>query len=101
MKKAVTIELDRIRNLRLGINAICMIEDLTDKPIAKLMDQASLREIRVILYCGLAHEDRELTLDRVGELMEDYDLNMIANKIKEAFELAFPDQAKKKVKTMN
>ena len=98
MKKSVAIELDKVRNLRLGINAICMIEELTDKPIKELMSRASIRELRIILYCGFVWEDEYITLEHVGELMEEHDLDMIGNKIGEAFELAFPDQTKKKVR---
>ena len=36
MKKSVTIELDKIRNLRYGLNALVKVEELTGKTITKL-----------------------------------------------------------------
>ncbi|SHK48990.1 hypothetical protein [Paramaledivibacter caminithermalis] len=71
MKKFIPIEMDKVRNLRLGINAICQIEDMTGKTITKLNENLGIKEFRIILYCALKWEDKSLTLDKVGELMDE------------------------------
>jgi hypothetical protein len=95
MKKSIPIELDKMRNLRLGVNAICDIESITGKSISNLTDGAGLADIRTILYCGLRWEDDEIEMETVGDLIENADLKMVANKIGEAIELALPSGKKK------
>jgi hypothetical protein len=91
MKKSVTIELDKPRNLRFGINALIRVEELTGKPITKLdLENISMKDLRTIVYAGLCHEDKDLTPEKVGELMDDYsDITKIAEKLGEAFNIAF------------
>lgn len=91
MKKSVTIELDKARNLRYGMNALVKIEELTGKPITKLdLESISMKDLRIIVYAGLCHEDKDLTLEGVGELIDNYsDITQVANKIAEAFTIAF------------
>ena len=91
MKKTVTIELDKPRNLRYGINALIKVEELTGKPITKLdLNNISMKDLRTIVYAGLCHEDDSLTPEKVGELMDDYsDITRIAEKLGEAFNIAF------------
>lgn len=97
MRKSVPVELDKTRNLRLGVNAICDIEAITGKPISQLNDGAGFTEIRAILYCGLRWESKDITLEEVGEMMEESDLDYIGNKIGEAIELALPTEKKKAI----
>ena len=98
MKKSVTVELDKARNLRYGTNALCTIEELTGKPISALdLTNLSIRDLRNILFAGLSHEDETLTPEIVGGLIDDYsDLTTISNKLGEAFTLAFGNQKNKK-----
>lgn len=91
MKKSVTIELDKARNLRYGMNALVKVEELTGKAITKLdLENLSMKDLRTILYAGLYHEDKDLTPEKVGQLIDDYsDITTIAEKLGEAFTLAF------------
>lgn len=91
MKKSVTVELDKARNLRYGMNALVKVEELTGKPITKLdLENISIRDLRTIVYAGLFHEDKDLTPDKVGNLIDEYsDINIVAAKLGEAFNLAF------------
>ena len=96
MKKSVTVELDKARNLRYGINALVKVEELTGKNITKLdLDNISMKDLRAILFAGLYHEDKDLTPDKVGVLIDDYsDIGKIADKLGEAFSLAFGENDK-------
>ena len=91
MKKTVTIELDKARNLRYGMNALVKVEELIGKPITKLdLENISMKDLRSILYAGLYHEDKELTSESVGNLIDEYsDITAIAEKLGEAFNIAF------------
>lgn len=63
----------RVRTLRFDINALADFEQLTGMGFGQLMTQrAVFATTRAMLYAGLKHEDRTLTLEKVGELMFEY-----------------------------
>ncbi len=70
----VDITLDRPRRLRLDHNALVTVEELIGKPISRIVAGGELgfREIRALVFAGLRHDDRRLTLERVGELLDEY-----------------------------
>lgn len=96
-KKSVTIELDKARNLRYGMNALVKVEELTGRPITKLdLESISMKDLRTILYAGLYHEDDSLSPEKVGELIDDYsNIGDVAEKLGEAFTVAFGDKKAK------
>ncbi len=91
MKKTVTIELDKARNLRYGMNALVKVEELTGKTITKLdLENISMKDLRTILFAGLYHEDKTLTPESVGNLIDEYsNITAVADKLGEAFNVAF------------
>lgn len=95
-KKSVTIELDKARNLRYGMNALVKVEELTGKPITKLdLENLSMKDLRTIMFAGLYHEDKSLTPEKVGELIDEYsDVGSVATKLGEAFTIAFGGDSK-------
>ena len=96
MRKSVTIDLDKARNLRYGLNALVRIEELTGKGITELnLERITMKDLRTILYAGLCHEDSELTVEKVGELIDEYsDITTVASKLGEAFNIAFGGKEK-------
>lgn len=107
-KQSVTLELDKPRGLRFGLNALVRVEEMIGKPISKLdLDNISVKDMRTIIYAGLYHEDKNLTPERVGELIDDFsDINTVAEKLGEAMTEAFgrkngkkPTVAKEKIGT--
>ena len=73
MKKGITYELDRPRTLRYGMNALAKIEDITGKSLMSLdLASVSIKDLLAIVYAGLYHEDKELTLEQVGDLIDIY-----------------------------
>jgi len=73
MSKFITYELDRPRNLRFGMKAIAMIEDSLGTKISKLdLSDIGIKDLAVFLWAGLAHEDKELTVSKVMDLIDDY-----------------------------
>ena len=91
MKKGVTIILDRPRTLRYGLNALAKVEDIMGKNIMGLdLNNVSIKDLLAIIYAGLYHEDKELTVEKVGDLIDEYsNITEVAEKLGEAFTEAF------------
>ena len=91
MKKGVAINLDRPRTLRYGMNALVKIEDLTGKSLLAFdLNNVGVKDLLVIIYCGLCHEDKNLTPEQVGDLIDEYSsISEIAEKLGEALTAAF------------
>jgi|DEB0MinimDraft_10_1074344.scaffolds.fasta_scaffold471304_1 hypothetical protein len=91
MKPFVTIELDKVRKLKYGINQLVLLEDLLKVPLAKLdMSSLSIANVRDIIFAGLSHEDKNLTQEQVGDLIDEHSsLEKVVEKITEAFEVSF------------
>jgi hypothetical protein len=66
--------LDKPRRLRLDMNAVCDFEDATGKTIFDAFDggRMSFGLARTLLWAALKHEDRRLSRERVGQLLEQY-----------------------------
>ncbi len=63
----------RIRNLKFDVNALADFEQETGMGFAQLMRQrAVFASARAMLWAGLKHEDRALTVSEVGLLLSDY-----------------------------
>jgi hypothetical protein len=63
----------RIRNFRFNTNALADFEQEAGMGFMLLMRQrAVFAAARAMLWAGLKHEDRTLTIDEVGELLDDY-----------------------------
>ena len=63
----------RIRSLKFDVNALADFEQETGMGFSQLMKQkAVFGAARAMLWAGLKHEDRGLTIERVGELLSDY-----------------------------
>lgn len=84
-KRMVKINLDKERNLYFTLNSLEIIEELTGKTIDKLSEGMTISMLKAVVYAGLVHEDKELTVDAVGEMIGFEDIEMISNAIGEAF----------------
>lgn len=97
----VTVELDKVRRLRYTNNNLILFEQMSGKSIMSIMPQTdatgrvikeaeiSLTDARTLLYCGLKWEDRGLTLEKCGDLFDEFGLAFIMQKIGEALNAAF------------
>lgn len=85
------VELDKVRNFRYGMKAISLIEKKFKKPISKIdMDNLTMEETAVMIWAGLVHEDRDLTPDKVMDLVDEYsNIQAVIETIGEAFQGAF------------
>ena len=87
----VPLRLDRERVLILSFNALCRAEEVTG--INFLMGEftfSSVRVMRALVWAGLLHDDPTLTLEAVGDMIEEAGADNVAKKIIEAFAAAMP-----------
>ena len=70
------IELDKIRNLKFGMRAISLIEKKFKKPIMKIEGifngVLTMEEYATLIWAGLVHEDKNLTPNKVMDLIDEY-----------------------------
>lgn len=98
MKQYVNINLDKTRNLRYGHRALIKIEEMLNRKLAELENaQLGIKELDIIIYCGLIHEDKTLTFEQFLDIVEECDITFeeLSTKIKEAFEVTFGKKEKK------
>lgn len=84
--KIVAINLDRERHLRFNLNSLIIIEKLTGKRFDKMGDDMSLETLRAMLFAGLSWEDKELTVDDIGEMIDFENLEEVMAKLSEAMQ---------------
>ncbi len=67
------IQLDKSRNFKYGMKAISLVEKKFKKPIMKVdMGGLTMEEMATIIWAGLVHEDKNLSVERVMDLIDDY-----------------------------
>lgn len=85
------VELDKIRNFRYGMKPISLIEGKFGKKLAEIdMENLSMEETAVLIWAGLVHEDKDLTPDKVMDLVDEHSsLPKVLEKMTKAMESAF------------
>jgi hypothetical protein len=84
----VAIELDKKRNLRYTMNALAEIEDRLGVPLSEMGNvKMTIKNVRVILWAGLIHEDKELTPEDVGDMVDISNFEEVQEKVAEAFSM--------------
>jgi hypothetical protein len=93
-----SIKLDKIRNLKYGMKAISLIEKKFKKPIAKIdMENLTMEDTSIMIWAGLQHEDRELTPEKVMDLIDEYStITTAIQEMGEAFQGAFGEVTEEK-----
>lgn len=85
-KNLVAIELGgKERNLFYNLNSLEIIEDITGQSLDKVTKNVNMKTLKVLVYAGLVHEDKELTLDAVGEMIGFGDIQRVSEAIGKAF----------------
>lgn len=89
MKKLVTVMLDKERTLKFNLNALILAEKITGKKLASLGQDANgfdLEFLRGMLFAGLTHEDKVITLEEVGDMIDMENMEDVTNKLGEAMQ---------------
>lgn len=86
----VEVELGgKVRNLRYTMNALAEIEDKLGVAMADMKDiKMTIKNVRVILWAGLIHEDKELTIEEVGDMVDMSNFEEVQEKVAEAFAMS-------------
>ena len=84
----IEIQLDRPRHLKFDHNAFCLLDEVLNPMTETVL--ASHRGQRALLYAGLLHEDRRLTLEQAGNFFDDFDPAYIMNRIGDAIKASQP-----------
>ena len=99
----VPVKMDKERTFRYNYDAFELIEETLGTPFASLkVEQLRLKELKVIIWAGLVHEDPELKLEDVGPLIDEAEsIQYVAEKMNEAVTLSMQgkSQPEKKAKT--
>lgn len=68
------IQLDKTRNMMLGFGAMMIFKGITGTSLAKIdFENGDFEDyIPALFYCGLVHEDKDLTLEKVTELIDKH-----------------------------
>ena len=78
MKKSYPVMIDKQRSLRYGFVAIDMIEETLDKPIGAIdLRNIRMKEVAVLTWAGLHHEDDTLTPKKILEMFDEYDVDFV------------------------
>jgi hypothetical protein len=73
ISKYIPYQLDRIRNVRLSLGALSLAEETLNKSLSQVVaDGMRIKQTATILWAGMQHEDKELTPDKVIELIDEY-----------------------------
>ncbi len=86
-RKMVTINLDKERHLYFTLNSLELIEDLTGTSIDKIGETMNMKTLKILLYAGLVHEDKGLTIDSVGDMIGIEKIEEVSKAIGEAFKV--------------
>lgn len=84
-KKLVAIELDKERHLRYTLNAFRILEKEFGVKVESLGENINLETIQALLYVGLLHEDKSLTFEEVGDMVDFSNMAEVNDKISKAF----------------
>ena len=88
----VSIKLDKERTIRFTTKAIATFERKIGKPFSKIddFDDLYLDEKLSLILAGLLHEDKNLTVDDVFDLVDEHsDMITVLGAVGNAMEMAF------------
>jgi hypothetical protein len=91
----IMINLDKPRKLRFGMGAMVEFEQLTGIKLMELNDEMSMDVCSKLLWIMLKQEDKELTLQKTCELIDEYaeSITEVITAITKAIEAAFQKES--------
>jgi len=90
--KLGTLQLDKERHLKFDLNAFAEFEDIYGdiNTAFEAMQKGSVKAIRAMLWAGLVHEDKTLTIEQVGSMIDMSNINEVVGAISKAISEALP-----------
>lgn len=95
------IKLDIDRHFRYGMRAISLVEKKFKKPISQVdLNNLTMEDTAVFIWAGLVHEDKNLSSDRVMDIVDQYsNVPTVLKLAGEALQEAFPTEEDAEVDT--
>ncbi|WMU08031.1 hypothetical protein vBCtySFA67_00013 [Clostridium phage vB_CtyS-FA67] len=88
MSRITVINLDKERHLKFNLNALILAEKETGIKMSDMANEAkdglSLEFLRAFLYAGLKWEDKKLTVEKVGDMIDFDNLSEVSEVLSEA-----------------
>ena len=94
MNRFVTINADKERHLRFNFNSLMILEESLDKPVTSLWSSLSFKDINLLVWAGLLHEEPTLTKEETADIIENEGLQTLSNKLAVAITIAFGTEKK-------
>ena len=96
-RPGVQIELDRQRTVLYDLNAYCLMEENAGGKFLSGIDwnQIGARDLRLLLWAGLVHEDPSLTAADVGKMIDMARVPEIMDRVQQALTNSVPQTEKK------
>lgn len=64
------IKLDKVRNMKFTLNSLIKFEKITGINIAQIGERSQDVEIILaLIYVGIMHEDKDITMEQIGDLV--------------------------------
>jgi hypothetical protein len=97
LAKTVLIDADKARNLKFSSNQMIELEDQLGRSVMALDEGLRFADLRTMIHVGLRWEDKDLTLEQTGEIMdaviEKHGFEELSKKVGEAVRSAFGGKA--------
>lgn len=88
-------KLDKMRNFRYGMKALHLIEKTLGVSVSNMdLDNLTMEQTAIIIWAGLQWEDKELTPEKVMDLVDEHSsLTQAITAMGDAFKEAFSGNA--------
>lgn len=87
----IDIELDKHRKLKYTNGALRKFQEVTGRKALKLKQDEFADYISELIWCGLLHEDKELTIEQVDEMIGPSNSHYAMGKMADAWDVAMPE----------
>ncbi len=77
------ISLDRERMLKLNMNTMRKFEEISGASLFKIGENFSATQLQILIFCCLSHEDKDLTLDSVGDMIDMSNMTYVSECVTE------------------
>lgn len=91
--RSIKVQMDKERVLKFDLNAFAELEDVVGSipELFRKLETGSLKAIRAFLWAGLLHEDKSLTIEHVGSLIDFQGLENISKQLQLALGDSLPE----------
>ena len=87
----IKVKLDKVRHLRLDLNAMVAYERVSGKKIESFGPDSSMEEVLYLLWACLLHENKDLAVEEVGSIVHAGNIGEVADSLAQAFRVAMPE----------